>query len=199
MNFEATEFDAVKESPCSADTIALRSTARSSGNHQLPHPLRPGRTVCSAKIFGPLNELRCSCLNQYRASASGSIGLDACGIRSPRPGASRSTYRAISTRRPVGHIWYFQEPRLTARPPFSDIKSRTRKVLYFAQLYLIRTSITRRAGNADAARARAGPRGDRRRVRPLGRVLRKEQGGREATSSRRASDPRRDRCPASST
>ena len=149
-DFEATEFDAVKISLASADTIRSWSNGEvkkpETINYRTLKPEKDG--LFCEKIFGPAKDWECSC-GKYKGIRFKGIVCERCGVEVTSAKVRRERMGHIELAAPVSHIWYFKSPTSFPMSRLLDIKSKDlEKVLYFAS-YII-THVDYEAREADA-------------------------------------------------
>ena len=149
-DFEATDFDAVKISLASADTIRSWSHGEvkkpETINYRTLKPEKDG--LFCEKIFGPAKDWECSC-GKYKGIRFKGIVCERCGVEVTSAKVRRERMGHIELAAPVSHIWYFKSPTSFPMSRLLDIKSKDlEKVLYFAS-YII-THVDYEAREADA-------------------------------------------------
>ena len=149
-DFEATDFDAVKISLASADTIRSWSHGEvkkpETINYRTLKPEKDG--LFCEKIFGPAKDWECSC-GKYKGIRFKGIVCERCGVEVTSAKVRRERMGHIELAAPVSHIWYFKSPTSFPMSRLLDIKSKDlEKVLYFAS-YII-THVDYDAREADA-------------------------------------------------
>ena len=150
-DFDSTDFDAVKISLASANTIRSWSYGEvkkpETINYRTLKPEKDG--LFCEKIFGPTKDWECSC-GKYKGIRFRGITCERCGVEVTTAKVRRERMGHIELAAPVSHIWYFKSPSSFPLSRLLDIKSKDlEKVLYFAS-YII-TSVDVEAREADAA------------------------------------------------
>ena len=149
--FDTTDFDAIKISLASADTIRSWSHGEvkkpETINYRTLKPEKDG--LFCEKIFGPVKDWECSC-GKYKGIRFKGIICERCGVEVTSAKVRRERMGHIELAAPVSHIWYFKSPATFPLSRLLDIKSKDlEKVLYFAS-YII-TDVDTEARDADAA------------------------------------------------
>ena len=149
--FDTTDFDAIKISLASADTIRSWSHGEvkkpETINYRTLKPEKDG--LFCVKFFGPVKDWECSC-GKYKGIRFKGIICERCGVEVTSAKVRRERMGHIELAAPVSHIWYFKSPATFPLSRLLDIKSKDlEKVLYFAS-YII-TDVDTEARDADAA------------------------------------------------
>ncbi len=149
-DFDTTDFDAVKISLASADTIRGWSYGEvkkpETINYRTLKPEKDG--LFCEKIFGPSKDWECSC-GKYKGIRFRGIVCERCGVEVTTAKVRRERMGHIELATPVSHIWYFKSPASFPMARLLNIKSKDlEKVLYFAS-YII-TYVDAEAREADA-------------------------------------------------
>jgi DNA-directed RNA polymerase subunit beta' len=149
--FDTTDFDAIKISLASADTIRSWSHGEvkkpETINYRTLKPEKDG--LFCEKIFGPVKDWECAC-GKYKGIRFKGIVCERCGVEVTSAKVRRERMGHIELAAPVSHIWYFKSPATFPLSRLLDIKSKDlEKVLYFAS-YII-TDVDTEARDADAA------------------------------------------------
>lgn len=150
-DFDTTDFDAVKISLASADTIRSWSHGEvkkpETINYRTLKPEKDG--LFCEKIFGPTKDWECAC-GKYKGIRFKGIVCERCGVEVTSTKVRRERMGHIELAAPVSHIWYFKSPTSFPLSRLLDIKSKDlEKVLYFAS-YII-TDVDTQARDTDAA------------------------------------------------
>ncbi|MBR3384142.1 MAG: DNA-directed RNA polymerase subunit beta', partial [Atopobiaceae bacterium] len=150
VDFETTDFDAIKISLASADQIRSWSHGEvkkpETINYRSLKPEKDG--LFCEKIFGPVKDWECSC-GKYKGIRFRGIVGERCGVEVTSAKVRRERMGHIELATPVSHIWYFKSPTSFPLARLLDIKSKDlEKVLYFAS-YII-TRVDKEARDADA-------------------------------------------------
>ncbi|MDO4437213.1 MAG: DNA-directed RNA polymerase subunit beta' [Coriobacteriaceae bacterium] len=153
-DFDATDFDSVKISLASADTI--RSWSRGEVkkpetiNYRTLKPEKDG--LFCEKIFGPAKDWECSC-GKYKGIRFKGIVCERCGVEVTTAKVRRERMGHIELAAPVSHIWYFKSPTSFPMSRMLDIKSKDlEKVLYFASYIITHVDYEAREADADDLR-----------------------------------------------
>ncbi len=133
-DFDTTDFDAIKISLASADTI--RGWARGEVkkpetiNYRTLKPEKDG--LFCEKIFGPVKDWECAC-GKYKGIRYKGITCENCGVEVTTSKVRRERMGYIELAAPVSHIWFFKSPSSMPLSRILDIKKPDlEKVLYFA-------------------------------------------------------------------
>ena len=150
-DFDTTDFDAIKISLASADTIRSWSNGEvkkpETINYRTLKPEKDG--LFCEKIFGPVKDWECSC-GKYKGIRFKGITCERCGVEVTSAKVRRDRMGHIELAAPVSHIWYFKSPASFPLSRLLDIKSKDlEKVLYFAS-YVI-THVDTEAREEDAS------------------------------------------------
>ena len=153
-DFESTDFDAVKISLASADTIRSWSHGEvkkpETINYRTLKPEKDG--LFCEKIFGPAKDWECSC-GKYKGIRFKGIVCERCGVEVTSAKVRRERMGHIELAAPVSHIWYFKSPTSFPMSRLLDIKSKDlEKVLYFASYIITDVDVEAREADADELR-----------------------------------------------
>ena len=153
-DFESTDFDAVKISLASADTIRSWSHGEvkkpETINYRTLKPEKDG--LFCEKIFGPDKDWECSC-GKYKGIRFKGIVCERCGGEVTTRKVRRERMGHIELAAPVSHIWYFKSPTSFPMSRLLDIKSKDlEKVLYFASYIITEVDYEAREADADDLR-----------------------------------------------
>ena len=153
-DFESTDFDAVKISLASADTIRSWSHGEvkkpETINYRTLKPEKDG--LFCEKIFGPDKDWECSC-GKYKGIRFKGIVCERCGVEVTTRKVRRERMGHIELAAPVSHIWYFKSPTSFPMSRLLDIKSKDlEKVLYFASYIITEVDYEAREADADDLR-----------------------------------------------
>ena len=153
-DFESTDFDAVKISLASADTIRSWSHGEvkkpETINYRTLKPEKDG--LFCEKIFGPAKDWECSC-GKYKGIRFKGIVCERCGVEVTTAKVRRERMGHIELAAPVSHIWYFKSPTSFPLARLLDIKSKDlEKVLYFASYIITDVDVEAREADADELR-----------------------------------------------
>ena len=148
-DFDTTDFDAIKISLASADTIRGWSCGEvkkpETINYRTLRPEKDG--LFCEKIFGPTKDWECAC-GKYKGIRYKGIVCERCGVEVTTSKVRRERMGHIELAAPVSHIWYFKSPTSFPLARLLDMKSKDlEKVLYFAS-YVI-TSVDTQAREED--------------------------------------------------
>ena len=153
-DFENNDFDAVKISLASADTIRSWSKGEvkkpETINYRTLKPEKDG--LFCEKIFGPAKDWECSC-GKYKGIRWKGITCERCGVEVTTSKVRRDRMGHIELAAPVSHIWYFKNPTNYPMSRLLDIKSKDlEKVLYFSSFIITEVDYEGREADADDLR-----------------------------------------------
>ena len=150
-DFDTTDFDAIKISLASADTI--RGWARGEVkkpetiNYRTLKPEKDG--LFCEKIFGPVKDWECGC-GKYKGIRYKGITCERCGVEVTSAKVRRERMGYIELATPVSHIWFFKSPSSMPLSRILDIKKpELEKVLYFASYVITHVDYEAREEDAE--------------------------------------------------